>query len=78
MTTLRITKDEGGREWIHPAPPQYFLHQIKVSWSPTDTSMLGKWEIIDAHMDLAVTALFKSRRGAINAFARAVAKGSIT
>jgi hypothetical protein len=66
------TTDKSGREWIHPTPLRYYVHQFERNafTKPTDY-FIGKWVVIDARTDLAVTKFWKSKRGALNEFMRA-------
>lgn len=49
-----------GREWVHPAPPRYYLSQ----------STAGTWAVVDRSIDLPVTRDYKTKIAAIRVFLR--------
>lgn len=53
-----------GREWIHPAPPRYYLSQ-----SGTHT-----WAVVDRSSDLPITPDYRTKTAAIRAFFRRFSK----
>ena len=56
---ITTTDEFEGREWIHPNPPRYYLHQ-----RPED----GFWCIIDRTLDLSVSRPVKTKNRAIRLF----------
>jgi len=61
MSSWPKTTSCGVREWVHPFPPIYFLHQ---------DSKKKTWCVIQRNWDLAATKQFKTKTGAINSFIR--------
>ena len=49
-----------GREWVHPAPPRYYLSK----------SDAGTWAVVDRSIDLPITRDYRTKRAAIRAFLR--------
>jgi len=59
-TWPRVTRDDDqGREWIHPVPPRFYLHQDK------ETKM---WCVIDRTWDLGITKEYKRKHDCIRGF----------
>jgi hypothetical protein len=53
-----------GREWIHPAPPRYYLSR----------SGTGTWAVVDRSSDRAVIPDYRTKTAAMRAFFRRFSK----
>jgi len=63
-----ITVDlEAKREWIHPAPPLYYLYEDED----------GMWSVIDRSWDIAVTKKYKRKDLCVRGFLAKARKGEI-
>ena len=74
MKNNSITKDKTGREWLHPTPPIYYLHQYKRHFLTTkaeEATIIGKWAVINVETDFCVTKLHTRRSDAVKEFMRA-------
>jgi hypothetical protein len=60
---LTFDKIEGW-EWIHPAPPRYYLSK----------SSTGTWAVVDRSSDRAITPDYQTKAAAMRAFFRRFSK----
>lgn len=67
----RTTVDKvpgGGREWIHPEMPRYYLHRYPGNHQVA--ALAARWVVIDRYADLAVTPYYRRKADCIRNFVR--------